>query len=150
LASASIGAKQMAKDMFNFETEFKLGIETVDHEHMKLVNMLNSVYTLVNECKKTEAIEYFSLTLARYVIDHFAHEEAFMQKIGYPQLEEHAKVHENFKKSFMQTLPRLANYDDAAFRAALTDTFTWIINHIGRTDRRYALYYQSLSQPQKS
>jgi hemerythrin len=139
----------MARDVFNFETEFKLGIQTVDEEHMQLVNMLNSVHNLVSDGKKTQAIEYFSLTLARYVVDHFAHEEAFMKSIGFPQLEDHAKVHENFKKSFIQSLPRLATYDDTAFRAALTDTFTWIINHIGRTDRKYLQYYQSLPEPQQ-
>jgi hemerythrin len=138
----------MAKDLFNFEAEFKLNIEMVDQEHVKLVNMLNAVHRLIGEGKKAEAIEYFSLTLARYVVDHFAHEEKFMANMGYPQLSEHAKIHENFKKSFVQSLPRLATYDDAAFRAALTDTFTWIINHIGRTDRKYAQFYQAQSANQ--
>jgi hemerythrin len=131
----------MAKELFNFEAEFKLGIDTIDQEHVKLVNMLNTVHRLVTEGKKTQAIEYFSLTLARYVNDHFAHEEQFMASFGYPQLKDHALIHENFKKSFMQSLPRLATYDEAAFRAALTDAFTWIINHIGRTDRKYAQFY---------
>jgi hemerythrin len=139
----------MAKDLFNFEAEFKLGIETVDQEHVKLVNMLNAVHRLVTDGKKAEAIEYFSLTLARYVVEHFAHEEQFMASIGFPQLEDHARIHENFKKSFVQSLPRLASYDEAAFRAALSDTFTWIINHIGRTDRKYAQFYlaQAKSAP---
>jgi hemerythrin len=139
----------MAKDLFNFEAEFKLGIEAVDKEHVKLVNMLNAVHSLVTEDKKAEAIEYFSLTLAHYVVDHFVHEEEFMASIGYPQLEEHKKIHQNFKKSFIQSLPKLASYDEAAFRAALTDTFTWIISHIGRTDRKYAKFYlaQSKSEP---
>jgi hemerythrin len=103
--------------------------------------MLNTVHALVGEGKKPEAIEYFSLNLARYVNDHFAHEQAFMANIGYPQLAEHTQIHENFKKSFMASLPGLASYDDAAFRSALTDAFTWIINHIGRTDRKYAKFY---------
>jgi hemerythrin len=136
----------MAKDLFNFEAEFKLGIESVDQEHLQLVNMLNTVHKLINECKKTEAIEYFSLTLANYVVNHFAHEEKFMASINFPQVQEHAKIHANFKKSFAQSLPLLATYDDAAFRAALTDTFTWIISHIGRTDRKYAQFYIAQAQ----
>jgi len=137
----------MAKDLFNFESEFKLGIETVDQEHVKLVELLNTVHGLVSEGKKAEAIEYFSLTIARYVTEHFAHEEAFMASFGYPQLADHAKIHENFKKSFLQSLPRLASYDEAAFRAALTDAFTWIVNHIGRTDRKYAQDYLAKAVP---
>ena len=135
----------MAKDLFNFEEEFKLDIETVDQEHVKLVEMLNTVHHLVSAGKKAAAIEYFSLTLAQYIKTHFANEEAYMASIGYPQLKEHAQIHENFKKSFMQSLPRLASYDDAAFRAALSDAFTWIVNHIGRTDRKYAVYSRELT-----
>ena len=137
----------MAQDLFNFDAEFKLGIDPIDQEHVKLVNMLNAVQRLLGEGKKPEAIEYFSLTLARYVGSHFAHEEAFMASISYPQLEEHAKIHANFTKSFMESLPKLATYDDAAFRGALTDAFTWIINHIGRTDRKYAKFYLEKTRP---
>jgi hemerythrin len=133
----------MTKDLFNFEAEFKLGIEMIDQEHMKLVNMLNTVHRLVVDGKKAEAIEYFSLTLANYVVEHFRHEEAFMASFGYPGLADHIQIHENFKKSFMQSLPRLASYDEAAFRAALSDAFTWIINHIGRTDRKYVQFYEA-------
>ncbi len=136
----------MAKDLFNFEAEFKLGIDEIDQEHIKLVNMLNTVHQLITDGNKSKAIEYFSLTIAHYVVDHFAHEEAFMARIGFPQLEDHAKVHENFKNAFVKSLPRLANYDETAFRAALTDTFTWIVNHIGRTDRKYAQFYLAQTQ----
>jgi hemerythrin len=75
-----------------------------------------------------------------------------MASFGYPQLNDHALIHENFEKSFMQSLPRLATYDEAAFRAALTDAFTWIINQIGRTDRKYAQFYlaQLKSEPAQS
>jgi hemerythrin len=133
----------MAKDLFNFEVEFKLGIETIDQEHLKLVNMLNAVNRLISEGKKNEAIEYFSLTLAQYVTVHFANEEKFMASFHFPQLEDHAKIHKLFKKSFLESLPKLASYDEASFRAALTDAFTWIINHIGRTDRKYAQFYMA-------
>ena len=133
----------MANEIFNFEAEFKLGIDEVDSEHVKLVEMLNAVHALVRQGKKDEARTYFSKTLAYYVIEHFANEEAFMARIGYPDLEDHKKIHENFKKSFSELQPKIESYDDRAFRTAITDTFTWIISHIGKTDKKYAQYYES-------
>ena len=133
----------MANEIFNFEAEFKLGIDEVDSEHVKLVEMLNAVHALVRQGKKDEARMYFSETLAYYVIVHFANEEAFMARIGYPDLEDHKKIHENFKKSFSELQPKIESYDDRAFRTAITDTFTWIISHIGKTDKKYAQYYES-------
>ena len=66
-----------------------------------------------------------------------------MESIGFPGLEDHKKIHENFKKSLLELMPLIDAYDEKAFRDAITDAFTWIVNHIGRTDKRYATYYFS-------
>jgi len=131
----------METKVFDFDKEFRLGIKTVDSEHIRLVEMLNEVYVLLGNGKKETASKYFSETLSTYVIEHFANEEKFMESIGYPGLEEHRRIHENFKKSFNELKPLVESYDDEAFRKALTDAFTWIIGHIGKTDRKYATFY---------
>lgn len=133
----------MGKKLFDFDAEFKLGIDSVDSEHIKLVDMLNDVHALLSEGKRDEARRYFNETLATYVNEHFANEERFMESIGFPFLDAHRKIHENFKNSFHELQPLIASYDEAAFRKALNDAFTWIIVHIGKTDKRYATFYLS-------
>jgi hemerythrin len=133
----------MEKKVFDFDKEFKLGIALIDREHIQLVDMLNKTYSLIGEEKKDEARKYFSETLSAYINEHFANEEKFMENIGYPALEEHRKIHENFKKSFNDLKPLIETDNDPAFRKALTDAFTWIIGHIGKTDRKYANFYLS-------
>jgi hemerythrin len=130
----------VATTLFNFDQEFRLSIPEMDDEHSILINMLNEVHELIRHSEKGKAAEYFKQTLAAYVETHFSDEEAFMEKIGYPQLEEHRKIHANFRQSMEETLPKIDSLDDTAFRNALTDTYTWIINHIGKTDRRYAIF----------
>ncbi len=136
----------MENNLFDFEAEFKLDIEQVDREHITLVNMLNQVYTLLRETKSAEARQLFSQTLSAYVYEHFSNEEKFMEQIGFPMLNDHKKIHANFFKSFHELLPSIESGDDAAFRRALNDTFTWIISHIGGTDRKYADFYHSQSR----
>ena len=133
----------MAKKLFDFDAEFKLGIDEVDNEHIKLVDMLNTVHELLNMGKRNEAQQYFNQTLASYVDEHFSNEEKFMESFDYPALDEHRRIHENFKRSFRDQQPLIAAYDDAAFRKALSDAFVWIISHIGKTDRKYADFYLS-------
>ena len=130
----------MAK-LFDFDKEFKLGIEAVDNEHVRLVDMLNQVHALLSEGKREEARQFFTQTLSGYVNEHFANEEKFMDGIAFPSLDEHRKIHENFKKTFQDLVPQIQSADEAAFRKALTDAFTWIITHIGKTDRKYATFY---------
>ena len=126
----------MAAKIFDFEAEFRLGIDQVDNEHIQLVDMLNAVYALIAEGKRDEARQYFSKTLSNYVNEHFAHEEQFMEEIGYPELAMHRKTHENFKATLLRSLPSIEAYDEKAFRDALWDAFTWIVNHIGKTDKK--------------
>lgn len=133
----------MALKLFNFDQEFKLGIEAVDNEHIRLVDMLDEVHTLMNAGKKDEAIHYFNKTLSAYVNEHFDNEEEFMKSFDYPQLDEHRKIHQIFKNSFIELSPKLENFDNVAFRQALSNAYAWIISHIGKTDRKYADYYLS-------
>ncbi len=132
----------MTANLFNFDDEFKLGIPEIDAEHAALINMLNEVMNLNRKNEKDKARLYFQETLSRYVVDHFAHEEAYMQKIGYPQLDEHRKVHENFKQAMFRYMEQFNPEDHAAFRGALMDAYSWIINHIGKTDRKYVGFAQ--------
>ena len=132
--------KNMA-NLFNFDDEFKLGIQAADMEHSQLVDMLNRTHELLSENKREEARNYFNTTLGEYVHEHFSNEEKFLESIHYPDLENHKKIHANFRKSFEELAPRIATADDAAFRQAMTDTFVWIINHIGKTDKKYAKFY---------
>ena len=127
--------------LFNFEAEFKLGIEEIDAEHAGLVKMLNEVHNLIHAGEKEKAREYFRETLAAYVGQHFTNEEKFLYKIGYPELDDHKKIHANFRQAMEVTFLKIDTLDETAFRNALSDTFTWIINHIGKTDRKYAVFY---------
>jgi len=40
-------------------------------------------------------------------------------------------------------MPLMESCDEIAFRKAINDAFTWIITHIGKTDRKYAAFYFS-------
>lgn len=128
-------------NLFNFDDEFKLGIEAADIEHSGLVDMLNTTHELLREGKREEAHTYFNKTLGLYVHEHFTNEETFLESIKYPDLENHKKIHANFRKSFEELVPKIESADNAAFRQALADTFAWIINHIGKTDKKYAKFY---------
>lgn len=131
----------MSKPLFDFQAEFLLGIDEIDAEHRTLVDLLNETHALISEGQREAARTRFVETLSAYVNEHFANEEAFMERIGFPGIEDHRKIHENFKASFNDLKPLIETYDDEAFRKALGDAFSWIVMHIGKTDRRYARFY---------
>ncbi len=135
----------MNNQLFDFEKEFKFGIEEIDGQHASLVNMIAEIQTMFRENRKEEAARYFFETMSHYLTDHFSHEESFMEKIGFPHLEEHRKVHANFRKNMEKSFELISKGDESAFRDALSDVYLWILTHIGKTDRKYADFYKTNS-----
>ncbi|NLF51615.1 MAG: hemerythrin family protein [Leptolinea sp.] len=133
----------MNNQLFDFEKEYKFGIDEIDGQHASLVNMIAEIQIMFRDNKKEEAAKYFFETMSRYLIEHFSYEESFMEKIGYPQLEEHRKVHANFRKNMEKSFELISKGDEPAFRNALSDTYLWILTHIGKTDRKYAVFYNT-------
>ena len=132
----------MKKQLFDFEEQFKFGIDEVDSEHIILVDMLNRTQELLNQGKRDEALNYFNETLSLYVHEHFSNEEAFMASFNFPDLDKHKAIHSNFRRSVENLKPKIADGDNAAFRQALRDTYMWVLSHIGGADKEYADYYR--------
>lgn len=64
-----------------------------------------------------------------------------MEQIGFPGLEDHRRIHNNFRKFFLSLKTDLESASEVAFRNVLSAIFSWILNHIGKTDRKYANFY---------
>lgn len=120
--------------------DLKTGVEEMDKDHQRLVELLNKVYELLKEGKSSEAEEFFSKELVAWVEYHLAREEKFMQAIGYPEFERHKKAHENFRKVILDLLPHVEKGNHHAFRESLALAWGWLAGHIGKVDKKYGEY----------
>lgn len=121
-----------------FDDSLRINITDMDKQHERLVSMMNYVYELLRENMVLEAEEYFLSEILSYLEKHFRDEEMFMEKIGFPDLENHKKVHNIFREEVLKLLPAIQSGDIKQFRTALALSWGWIYNHIAKTDRKYA------------
>jgi hemerythrin len=126
--------------MIEFDSNLLTHVEEMDEQHSKLVELLNNTYKLLREGKKEEAVQLFKSELIAYVEHHLSEEEKFMEEIGYPELEQHRKVHELFRKEVYNLAPHVENGDPKAFKQALSLAWGWLYNHIAKTDKKYGIY----------
>ncbi len=84
--------------MFKFTKECLIGVESIDKEHEKLFAMINEGMTLLAESGDTALIAEKNLltALTKYAGEHFANEEAYMEKTGDPELPRQKKEHRAF------------------------------------------------------
>lgn len=71
--------------------DYKLGIKTIDIEHESLITICKDIFdsSLTNEEVKTMLLDYYDL-----VFKHCLNEEAFMEEINFPGLDQHKEAHQ--------------------------------------------------------
>ena len=119
--------------------KFGLGVSEMDSEHQRLIGLMNRLHRLYQAKAPLPEQSRALGELVRFTVRHFADEEAYMAKIGYPELRVHAGVHKNL-------LARVTAFN-AEFEQSgrLTDAFfmflkTWLKAHICGVDIKYGAH----------
>ena len=118
---------------FVWQDAYNLGVDVIDREHQRLFKIINKLFTFQEEEKDSqwacqEGIKYFK----GHAIKHFADEEAYMASTGYEGLEQHRRIHQNFREN---TLPALEQeMERTGYTQDTVDHFLgvcagWLIGH---------------------
>lgn len=124
--------------MYDFTDEYLTGIELIDNEHRKLFAIANEAYDLLTNQFVADKYDYIADILEQlrdYTKTHFAHEEAYMEKIQYKRMFTQKIQHTDFIK-------RLDSIDlkeiDANQQTALLELLDflakWLLSHIKGND----------------
>lgn len=132
--------------LMSWEKNLELGVEEMDKEHMELVNHANALFEAMKSGNSDAFVVKHLEFLKAYTIHHFDHEEAFQKKIGYPDCEGHKVIHEAFKKVVSDLLVEVKTKGLGVKKRIEVNqmTMTWIRQHIGKEDKKVALFYKNL------
>lgn len=133
--------------IIEWSDELSIGIPEIDIEHRFLVALVNGLHSkiLANESQQSLA-ETFS-HLIRYTEKHFRNEEAVMQAVGFPLLEQHQDQHfdlADHATDLCRAYLSGAKSIDLELLAFLKD---WISHHILIEDSKIADYLGDRSVP---
>ena len=111
----------------------------LDNEHKLLFEKFNTLYAQFVANASYIILEATFDSLIKTVTIHFTNEEAFMEKISYPEAKEHALIHKKLLErvtSFYQEFKKN--------KTMPTDLFPflkfWLNSHTMGIDRKYAEY----------
>ncbi len=128
--------------MYQWSEEYSLGIEEIDQQHRRLIEIANQIYEIMNDQwrldKYNQILEVLG-ELKDYTIYHFKSEEEYMAKIGYKKRFSHAIEHSAFvEKLNAVDLRDIDEKQDKYLRDLLGFITDWVVNHIMTTDKLYA------------
>ncbi len=132
--------------MFTFTNDCLIGISEIDEEHKKLFELITKIDTAVksNDDPISNAMLLIN-ELKQYTVTHFAHEEAYMERINDPELKRQKKEHAAF-------IEKINSYSYADVTSASAKTIIvelleylskWLMGHILGSDILIGQFKQS-------
>jgi len=127
--------------------KFSTHIRVIDNDHQNLIDAINALHDAHEEGRGNESIGSVIDTLRKYVVEHFDREEHFLERAGYPDLEEHRAAHREFTH-LADSLASLyqQNPDFVDINKVIDFLGKWLTNHILKADMDYVPYVRGEKQ----
>ncbi len=123
--------------LIDWTDDFKTGIESVDNQHRKLVEIVNKFDEAAKKGKGSRIMNEILNDLIGYTTEHFSAEEKLMEDAEYNKLKQHKSQH----RQLLQKVERLQfEFDQQGKRITVeVQEFLkyWLINHILKEDKAY-------------
>ncbi len=125
--------------LIEWTADLSVGIDSVDEQHKKLVNMINALNDAMLTNSSDELLGKIFTGLAAYTQKHFAYEENMFAEFGYADSEEHKRQHNELIAQVVELKEKfIANPQGTMSADLMLFLKRWLTNHIMRTDKEYA------------
>ncbi len=137
IAPEKEGSSAKVADLMRWDSSLQLGIIQIDEQHKQLVGMINDLHRAMKQRQAMAVTSGILERLVSYTVFHFGVEEKLFQKHGYPELNQHKKVHENLVGKVKEFKEKV-EHGDATLSMELMDFLKdWLATHIKGTDKKY-------------
>ena len=123
--------------------KYSLNVTEIDEQHKKLVSLVNDMYDAMHAGKGRDMIGTVIAEFVDYTDYHFKAEERLLRQSGYPDYDEHKKMHENLSRkahSIKEAFDRGNTPSAIEVMLLLTN---WLNTHILEEDRKYKPHAES-------
>lgn len=126
-----------------WNTRYNTGIQIVDEQHQELFQIVDRLRRMVQDGADRAGIEALLEVLVACTERHFATEEAFMAKVGYPDLGSHLDEHASMLSSLQELLAKFQESHQAM--ALMVPTFMegWLKHHISDGDFGFVTFLKA-------
>lgn len=127
------------------------GVKWQDDQHRELFKRIEALIDAINMgLGKDEVMRLFSF-LDEYFVVHFEAEERAMDRYGYPDAAAHLAEHTRFIEDIERLEKEAAEGVSTALvvktRSKVSD---WLVEHIGRVDRKLAEFLRKAERKEKA
>jgi hemerythrin len=130
--------------LFQWDDSYSVGIKEIDDQHEQLFQIVSELNDSMRLGKGKDVIGKTLEGLIGYTQTHFALEEKYFARFGYPETAAHKIEHQQltgkvleFQKEFLGGKVALSSVSVLQF---LSD---WLRTHIEKSDKAYAAFFKA-------
>ena len=132
--------------LIEWNDSLKLGIEVVDHQHERLIDIINRLHDATVHGTGAEVVDEILDELIIYTATHFSMEEKYFAQFAYADAEEHKQEHDALIAKVSDFADELEHAEPAA-RAALVEELMqfmkiWWRYHMMETDSKFVALFK--------
>jgi hemerythrin len=116
-----------------------VGVKALDDDHKRLIDLLNKLHDGMKSGRGKEVVGKVLDDLVSYTKYHFAREEEFFDKTGYPG-DDHKKEHKELVDQAVKLQSRYKSGESVLSIETLDFLKNWLNGHILGTDKKYTAH----------
>lgn len=121
-----------------WDSNYSVGVDSLDADHIVIISLINHIYEANQSAIDGAAVGRILKVLMNQAQAHFHREEKLMEKIGYPDLDEHIKQHRLLADQLKELHEEwLRNQDAETVEEIIQLLSFWLEEHILKVDKKY-------------
>ncbi len=135
-------SRTLTHSRISWTPDLALGVDVVDEQHKELFVQIDRVLSSMAAGQANSAVARLMSFLETYVLLHFGTEERLMKRSAYPGFEGHRAEHVKFMADFAEIKARFdaEGHSPDLASAVSSRICDWLIAHIHKVDRAYAVF----------
>ena len=135
-------SKEESPILVTWSELFAVGIDLIDNQHRELVNLTNQLYKACTTSEETLSVLFKDHlhSMVEYVRFHFTAELKLLERIKYPDYQEHKKQHDQLVIQILEAAKEFEGGKKLVPNHFVRTLKDWVFGHIGIYDQQYAAY----------
>src|SRR3989339_622150 len=129
--------------LIQWNSTLSVNITQIDNQHMKLVELVNTLHDRMKVGKGKAALSGILNELTNYTVYHFKTEEDIFRKYNYPQTDAHLKEHDALVQQVVKLKADFDNGKSVLTLDVMNFLKDWLTLHIMGDDKAYTLFLKS-------
>ena len=133
--------------LVEWESKLNIGVPVIDAEHRYLVALVNNLHDSLSNDDGSVDLSHLFAHLIRYVGRHFRNEEALMEAIAYPAIDDHKKKHELLEDKTSDISELFLSEGNQVTAETMELLRDWLFVHVMSEDQEIGAFLSGKSVP---